>query len=338
MAFEIGHGERNIFKDTLKTYFLIGDPTMRVDMAPPNLQVTVDGVPVTPNAPIRAEAGSSTVTIRARLSDDVDYRTDGFSILEGETIVPSDRYSLTPVNDDAEGACRGAEIVYTTTLLPANYPIVLRARDWIGREMTFTLSVAIDVGFFVNGTRLQPGDLVPVDAPVEVRIDSPVDIGAQDIEVRVNGEVADFNISGDGRLWTAVSRGTFEQGPLSIEIFIRGASSGTIAVNAQSDVAFNEVYFYPSPWNGQGEGQFTYQLSYPAGEEPDRVTVTVFSVSGRKVRTLDGSVLTGRNGIHWDMKDSRGDDLANGVYIFKVTVETASGRKMAQTERLVVHR
>jgi hypothetical protein len=56
------------------------------------------------------------------------------------------------------------------------------------------------------------------------------------------------------------------------------------------------------------------------------------------VTTLRGPVDLGRNWLEWDVRDRRGDELANGVYLFKLSLEDASGRSRAQVDRIVVHR
>jgi hypothetical protein len=55
-----------------------------------------------------------------------------------------------------------------------------------------------------------------------------------------------------------------------------------------------------------------------------RVSVEIYSVSGRLIRTLvDESMAAGSHGISWDARDSRGHRVAGGVYLCRVTTEAA---------------
>ena len=66
--------------------------------------------------------------------------------------------------------------------------------------------------------------------------------------------------------------------------------------------------------------------------------INVYSVSGRKVASLSGAADLGPNQVAWDMKDERGDVVANGVYLFRVALQGAGGGKPDKVDRLIVHR
>jgi hypothetical protein len=108
-------------------------------------------------------------------------------------------------------------------------------------------------------------------------------------------------------------------------------------VNIETGLILADVYFHSNPWEGSGEGRFTYLLSFEPESPPERVRVAIFTVSGRTVARLEGGVENGRNWIRWNMRDSEGGELANGVYLFKLNVEGTSGDRI-HVGRLVVHR
>ena len=79
---------------------------------------------------------------------------------------------------------------------------------------------------------------------------------------------------------------------------------------------------------------FTYNLA----QAPDQVTVKIYTVSGRLIRTIaDASTRRGYNETDWDARDENGERLANGVYFYKVIVET-DGHKIEKIGRLAILR
>ena len=79
---------------------------------------------------------------------------------------------------------------------------------------------------------------------------------------------------------------------------------------------------------------FTYNLA----QAPDQVTVKIYTVSGRLIRTIeDASTRRGYNETDWDARDENGERLANGVYFYKVIVKTGV-RKIEKIGRLAILR
>lgn len=95
-----------------------------------------------------------------------------------------------------------------------------------------------------------------------------------------------------------------------------------IEVVATDKLEISEVMNYPNPIrNGDGLTTFQYCLNNPV----DRVKISVFTESGRKIKSFDltSSQYTGIDCsyVDWNLKDADGDDLANGIYIYKITAE-----------------
>ncbi|MEZ5358456.1 MAG: type IX secretion system sortase PorU [Candidatus Zixiibacteriota bacterium] len=90
------------------------------------------------------------------------------------------------------------------------------------------------------------------------------------------------------------------------------------AVVAQnSDIAIRDVMNYPNPMDEFTE--FFFELS----ESADWAEVQIFTLAGRNIKTLRASNLTaGRNrAFLWDGRDLDGDRVAEGVYLYKITVK-----------------
>ena len=79
---------------------------------------------------------------------------------------------------------------------------------------------------------------------------------------------------------------------------------------------------------------FTYNLA----QAPDQVTVKIYTVSGRLIRTIeDASARRGYNETDWDARDENGERLANGVYFYKAIVKTGA-HKIEKIGRLAILR
>jgi len=81
----------------------------------------------------------------------------------------------------------------------------------------------------------------------------------------------------------------------------------------------------PNPFHGATEIRFTLS-------EPGKVTLAVFDVTGRRVRSLlAGDMLAGPQAVSWDATNERGTAVAPGVYFLRV--QTAKAR---QVQRVVL--
>ena len=101
-------------------------------------------------------------------------------------------------------------------------------------------------------------------------------------------------------------------------------------------VTLSEVFNVPNPVDRTFGGRtfFTYQLA----QAPDRVTIKIYSVNGRLLKTLeDVSAKRGTNETGWDCRDEMGVRCANGVYFYRITADTADG-KIEQIGKLAILR
>jgi hypothetical protein len=105
-----------------------------------------------------------------------------------------------------------------------------------------------------------------------------------------------------------------------------------------SDFRIWNVANYPNPFpDGRRDGtDILFQLPGEAD-----VRIDVFTVGGRLIKTIDGVVGgAGPNQVHWDGRDQEGDELANGVYLYRIhaTSEAYRGDKAEAIGRAVVMR
>ena len=102
----------------------------------------------------------------------------------------------------------------------------------------------------------------------------------------------------------------------------------------EEEVTLSEVFNVPNP-TVDGRTFFTYHLA----QAPDTVTIKIYSVNGRLLRTLvDASANRGTNETRWDGRDETGIRCANGVYLYRVIAHTGDGSRIEQVGKLAILR
>lgn len=108
-------------------------------------------------------------------------------------------------------------------------------------------------------------------------------------------------------------------------------------VQEKQDVVLDHVLNYPNPFTTRTE--FFFEHNQVCNELETQVQI--FTVSGKLVKTINQSVTTQgfrSAGIEWDGKDDFGDQLAKGVYIYRLKVKTTDGQTAEKLEKLVLLR
>lgn len=108
-------------------------------------------------------------------------------------------------------------------------------------------------------------------------------------------------------------------------------------VASSNGLELTDVVNYPNPF--AGETNFTFQAQPANDAALVEVTIKIYTVSGRLIRTIDGQYLQqpGYNYYPWDGRDTDGDILANGVYLYKIILKEGDVSKEV-TEKLVILR
>jgi len=137
--------------------------------------------------------------------------------------------------------------------------------------------------------------------------------------------------------------GALAEGRHTVEIKawdnLNNSNSATVefVVRAGSGFALDEetVMNYPNPFRNRTT--FTFVM----GPGDAEVHIKIFTLSGRLIRTLESAGNDGFNQIEWDGRDEDGDQLANGVYLYKIIATQRLGgevRRAEKIEKLVVQR
>jgi hypothetical protein len=106
-------------------------------------------------------------------------------------------------------------------------------------------------------------------------------------------------------------------------------------VQEKEELALDHVLNYPNPFTTKTE--FFFEHNQVCSELETQVQI--YTVSGKLVKTINQLVNTQgfrSAGISWDGKDEFGDQLAKGVYIYKLKVKSIDGIIAEKTEKLVL--
>ena len=112
-----------------------------------------------------------------------------------------------------------------------------------------------------------------------------------------------------------------------------------IVFDKDQDLVINNVLNYPNPFVNYTEFWFNHNSS-----EPLDVSIQIFTVSGKLVRTINGQTTGGikttsslSRDLIWDGRDDFGDKIGKGVYIYKLTVHSnLLNKKVEKIEKLVI--
>jgi hypothetical protein len=100
-----------------------------------------------------------------------------------------------------------------------------------------------------------------------------------------------------------------------------------------TELTLNEVVNFPNPF--LNDTYFTFQLVSPVGEA--EITISVYTVTGRKIQEFNEIARQGFNRIYWDGKDWDGDIIANGIYLYKIVADDGE-QKVEKIEKLAIAR
>jgi len=101
-----------------------------------------------------------------------------------------------------------------------------------------------------------------------------------------------------------------------------------ITVRVVAEKGIRDVFAYPTPF--KENTTFTFVLT--GATRFDELEIKIYTVAGRLIRTLAppvdfsvDDVRIGLNAVRWDGRDADGDQLANGVYFFKIIARGSDG-------------
>jgi hypothetical protein len=331
------------------SYTLLGDPATRVSIGKPVGQVFANQLPVTSGTPVRLHTLGDTLRIDASMVSNV--RIDSVALFHntgtGDVPVDPAAYSLSPPLPDTGTASvfggRRFSLVYHTNPAPLTQDFAIVARDRNGQTQRVDVALQLDAVLRSGGTPLNDNDEVPPSALLSLLVLSPAPITnpLTDISLKLNGQTVSFGATpapGDasGREWVLNwAHADYPIDDYTLVMSVQGGGSVTrrFRVTAgAAQLALRDLFPFPNPFDNGGT-RFSFVL---LGTENADIKIHVFTQAGKSIYS---GVVKGLNpGYHqiaWDGRDAEGDDLANGVYFYRVSVTGASGATTQQLGKVV---
>jgi hypothetical protein len=322
-----------------KRYHLLGDPVLRIDGGPPRFDVTVNGVPFTSGENVASVAGNGVVDVRAIITDEAAIDSVSLEIAGEDS---SRILTKTALNDEDLTAARKYEVRFRHRLEAKAYDIVLKAYQaadtTAGRYLIaaqFVFKVAASAGLTVNGRPVVDGDNVPPVGEYLFKVELPVFVDGSLIRVERDGEPVSalektHPSPEDSITWLVRFTQELTAGPHQIVLFVGAAQFAyTVVVGTQAGVL--DLIAYPNPFTDEVYFVFRNEVAIASG------SVDVFTVSGKKVAHIDIPLHArspGQNTVRWDGRTFDGAEIANGTYLFVVSVDQA-GQKTTERGKLV---
>ncbi len=362
----LAEGEQNIFptSDTLQhdmvaQFNLIGDPLLRVDAAPPRLTVLHGGQPVTSGAQVTAPPGGQSFALQLRGVDETGVHSfvvrDSRGTDHSGLLVPDPGAGLDP---RIKGATLDLPLVAYGGLLDAlnprggrGYRVEVQAYDEAYpdvRPTTVQLFVPFTLAVRLDGTEVDEGSgPLPADhsVPIEVEFEAPITLTVGQTAVAISAAVIDtpvkIAVDLDGRHWrlTSQGRGDGSGQPQTLHLTLDTVTTdfALTQIAAREALAVGAHYPFPSPGNPDRTPIFfVAQTTVPVQWSK----VTVYDLTGRAVAHVEGGDSAGgvEVAVRWNGRDDQGDELANGVYLYRLEVGAAVGLARSDMGRVVLMR
>lgn len=112
-------------------------------------------------------------------------------------------------------------------------------------------------------------------------------------------------------------------------------ASISFVVASSAELALNDIFNYPNPVFDNT----TFSFQHNQADEELDITIDIYSINGQHVTQLKESLIANsyrNNSITWDATDSFGNRIMKGIYVYKVSVKTSSGKESQETSKLVI--
>jgi hypothetical protein len=206
-----------------------------------------------------------------------------------------------------------------------------------------TLNVAQTATFYADGEEIVPGEYVfTVGVPVALTADvfsaawlsETSQLAMTGVELTLSD--VQFNLDKSNQMqvsFTAVATG-LDEVERGVVLSIDGYETTYILQSeaaAPGEVTISEIYCFPNP-----VAEST-RIVFRTGASQGQGKVLIYSVAGRTIAVLPFEYSGGGSGvIDWNARDNEGDSIANGVYLYRVVLDTPEGQLASPVQRLVV--
>ncbi|MFC5624323.1 C25 family cysteine peptidase [Algoriphagus winogradskyi] len=205
-----------------------------------------------------------------------------------------------------------------------------------GDNSTALLDVNFDGIYIMDGDIVSPNVLITALLKNDQTLLYKKDTVGLDLYLKQNCEACDFkrvSFSNPNLTWTPASEdedfkvslipGPLEDGIYTLRVVNEDSSEPyEVTFEVINESQITNFYPYPNPFSTSVRFVFTVT----GMEVPDEIKIQIMTVTGKVVREILqnelGPIRIGNNLTEyaWDGKDEFGDQLANGVYIYRVLV------------------
>ncbi|MDO8548605.1 MAG: C25 family cysteine peptidase, partial [Ignavibacteria bacterium] len=213
-----------------------------------------------------------------------------------------------------------------------------------------TSTASINITF--DGVDILDGDYISANPEIKIELFDPsllpvndtssitLFLNEEEIYFANNPQIS-YQFSSSNPKMIVIYKPQLSTGEYSLRVIAKNAagivvdSSGIekyFIVNEETEIL--NVYNYPNP--SSGETYFTFKLT----QIPDELKIKIYTVAGRLIKEIkktSSELDYDFNTIFWDGKDDDKNQVANGVYFYKVLV-SKDGKNQDVTQKLAIVR
>lgn len=352
------------------TYVLLGDPLLRIIPPERDSVMNVTGQDNSSNTEnlyarqlvdLEGQFNPSTIDGIAEIqaynnetTDSLDWQTTvsqrGSTLYKGSVSVQSGAYSAGfIVPDDVSTGNTGLLVSYLwdpsakRDYVNFKYPLLLNSQATTA-ENPDTLQIKI----YLGSMDFRPGDTVGTSPTLYAKISDSNGINVtgsagHDMLLVLDGSLQPIPVTSfftydqdshaTGTLVYPISN--LSEGSHTVQIIafdnfnLPAVATTHFIVKKSGDLAIERFLIYPNPM--AQETYFTFMLS-----ENSDIKVDIYTITGKKVHTIQAMGTTGFNKVFWNGKDKRGDRFANNTYFVKLRASSGN-KKTEKTEKLVIY-
>jgi len=191
----------------------------------------------------------------------------------------------------------------------------------------------------IPGQNFADGDIVPANPlfTIAVEDDGGIDVSLDHFQVLLDDTrlldsdyamVYDPAKAGDVKI---TYPSDLNQGEHTLQVNVRDINGNSASQRIQFRIAeefgLDFIANHPNPF--ERETTFAFQISDMASS----VSLNIYTVSGRLIRSFEFTDITGYNEVDWDGVDAFGSEIANGVYYLKF-IARQGDKKIERIEKL----
>ncbi|MEN8005544.1 MAG: C25 family cysteine peptidase [Candidatus Krumholzibacteriota bacterium] len=345
-------------QEMISQYVLLGDPLMGLDAGEP--QVTaflIDPVDqeIVDGAEIFALDNTNLRTVRLFARDEAGI--DRVQVVDSRGEDLTGGMVITETLPAGVTNHQSVQLDLSVPVRPFAHDLIVKVYDTGGalesdRHYELLLHLPQTAEFSLDGSVVDPATFVfPAETPLRFRAEvtsAAWMLGydpAVDFELRSVGETlaiapdVDFQLNKNQHLtvnFTATAAVENPDDQHVVELLIKGYPTELVlqqGTGAATSMTISKVYNFPNPM--RESTRFVFESGLAANEG----TIRVFSVAGRPVARIPFVFSGGGSGVvEWNGRDSAGDDMGNGTYLYRVEIETNNGLVVSDMQRLVMMR